>query len=374
MPVPAGPMPKVMSCASIWRRYCSWLGVRPPGRCGACAARCGARLRRGAMAWGWLQRMLQRLGLDRLRRTSRTALQQRQRRSTPRRVRRRCGSARRGARCVTPSARFDAAQVLVERAAQVGQAAVVGGREGVAADHGAGDSVKGRRSGTSAHCRRCRGAPAILQNRRRDAAPMPPDRRPVSVAARPAVASCVAVPGRAVAGRGRRIGPDGERPLPPRRWCPTAPASRPASAAPLVDLPDDWSRSRPGSSGPVWYRVSFTAPGLRERGDLLALYIEHVCTNLEVYLNGQLVHSGGRMSEPVTQQLQPPAAGEPAGGADRTGAERAGPQGRRPRAGRRWARASAPAALSALEIGPQSVLAARHARAAGAERRRCRRP
>ena len=29
LPVPAGPMPKVMSCASIWRRYCIWLGVRP---------------------------------------------------------------------------------------------------------------------------------------------------------------------------------------------------------------------------------------------------------------------------------------------------------------------------------------------------------
>ena len=131
-------------------------------------------------------------------------------------------------------------------------------------------------------------------------------------------------------------------------------------AAAPVDLPDDWSTSRPGYSGPVWYRLSFTAPGLREHAELLALYIERVCTNLEVYLNGQLLHSGGSMVEPITRNCHHPQlvslpAGLIAPGLNTLDLKVVG------HALTGVASSQRAGGLSALQIGPQSLLAPVHA-------------
>ena len=73
-----------------------------------------------------------------------------------------------------------------------------------------------------------------------------------------------------------------------------------------VTLPDEWARTRPDARGPVWYRSGFQAIAPEPVQDLLALYVERVCTNLEVYLNGHLVHSGGGMQEPLTHHCNQP--------------------------------------------------------------------
>ena len=133
--------------------------------------------------------------------------------------------------------------------------------------------------------------------------------------------------------------------------------------APLapVSLPDSWAQTRPDAGGPVWYRVSFTVAGDPRQRELLALYVEHVCTNLEVHLNGELVHRGGRMREPLTyncglpQLVTLPAALLAAGTNTidvKVAGHRLAELGSRRRAGE----------LSALAVGPQSALAGRAVR------------
>ena len=73
-----------------------------------------------------------------------------------------------------------------------------------------------------------------------------------------------------------------------------------------VQLPDDWAVTRPRYEGAVWYRTGFDRPADVDSHELLSLYIERACSNVEVYLNGQRIASGGRMSEPVTRNCHYP--------------------------------------------------------------------
>ena len=80
----------------------------------------------------------------------------------------------------------------------------------------------------------------------------------------------------------------------------------PTEVATEVMLPDDWSHSRPGYGGGVWYRTGFKLAGSVPADDLVAVYVERACSNLQVHLNGALIFSGGRMLEPVTRNCSRP--------------------------------------------------------------------
>ncbi|MDP9043625.1 MAG: ATP-binding protein [Pseudomonadota bacterium] len=73
-----------------------------------------------------------------------------------------------------------------------------------------------------------------------------------------------------------------------------------------VGLPDDWAQTRPRYEGSVLYRVGFDRPQGLDPRELVMLYIEKVCSNLEVYLNGQRIYSGGHMREPVARNCYYP--------------------------------------------------------------------
>ena len=81
-----------------------------------------------------------------------------------------------------------------------------------------------------------------------------------------------------------------------------------APKAQMVQLPDDWSQSQPDYSGSRWYRVRFDRPAHSDQqsNGLTALYVEQVCHNLEVWLNGQLLHLSGRIQEPITRNCYQP--------------------------------------------------------------------
>ncbi len=78
------------------------------------------------------------------------------------------------------------------------------------------------------------------------------------------------------------------------------------NAAP-VTLPDDWSTGDPVPGNERWYRMVFDLSARQAGGvGMFGLYVERACSVLQVRLNGQLVHDGGRFDEPVSRKCHRP--------------------------------------------------------------------
>ena len=127
-----------------------------------------------------------------------------------------------------------------------------------------------------------------------------------------------------------------------------------------VTLPDDWAITNPGHDGLVSYRVAFRFAEATLPDELLALYVDRACTNLQVLLNGHLIYSSGRMAEPISRNCArpqlitlPPALLNPHGNSLdlRVLGHPAESVGSIRRAG----------GLSAIQLGLQSTLAKDHA-------------
>ena len=73
-----------------------------------------------------------------------------------------------------------------------------------------------------------------------------------------------------------------------------------------VHLPDDWPQSRPGATGPVWYRLNFQGPAAGTGAEPLAAMLSRVCTTYTAHLNGRLLHVAGRQVSPTTNNCNHP--------------------------------------------------------------------
>ncbi len=72
-----------------------------------------------------------------------------------------------------------------------------------------------------------------------------------------------------------------------------------------IALPDNWNFTRPGSGDGVWYRFQITLPysdAPAPRGVLL----RNVSSNAEIWWDGALIASGGRMDEPLARNWNRP--------------------------------------------------------------------
>jgi signal transduction histidine kinase len=136
------------------------------------------------------------------------------------------------------------------------------------------------------------------------------------------------------------------------------------ASAQIVRLPDDWSAAQASRQAIQWYRLALTQRTSLNSPPpaLYGLYVERACSVLQVWINGQLIHDGGRFTEPVTRNChRPQLVAVPAALLSPDGANALDIRLRgysldevssRQRAG----------GLSVVEFGPYEVMAAHHAR------------
>lgn len=71
----------------------------------------------------------------------------------------------------------------------------------------------------------------------------------------------------------------------------------------IASLPHEWEEGLGGFEGVAEYRMRFATPAGNE---LLAVYVPRACSTLEVFVNGELVGSGGRMEAPYPRNCYYP--------------------------------------------------------------------
>ncbi|MDM0117907.1 hypothetical protein QTI66_38115 [Variovorax sp. J22R133] len=99
---------------------------------------------------------------------------------------------------------------------------------------------------------------------------------------------------------------DDERRVERARFLLADDASPPPEDRPWADvrLPDNWSRSRRQTEGIGWYRMPLDlGAGAPAR---LGILVPRLTMNGEIFVNGQRVLSGGRMTDPVTRNWNTP--------------------------------------------------------------------
>ena len=72
-----------------------------------------------------------------------------------------------------------------------------------------------------------------------------------------------------------------------------------------VELPDDWSATRPRFEGSVWYRTGFDRPAGAGANELTALSIERACSTLEVWLNHLITNGIITYDDAVARSVYP---------------------------------------------------------------------